>query len=444
LDTTVFTNGYIVTNISTYGGWANWGRSEQIYTVSCSTIAAPTTFKEIMTLDTGVFFDDVPSYTAASTHNTNTGILATGVKAIQFNFPSQLNGAAGYRELDVLGSPIVDTTPAKAQIVTQPQDVTVPAGLPVALAVVAKGYPLPTYQWFFNGTTKLDGQTNATLTLPSVGAGDAGLYSVAVTNSLGGEVSREAALQVITVTYEHSTQVYAVSAHDLLQTAVGAVDSSSLVVSPESGSYKLPTLTDGIFNTDTNVNRAFAVSGGDLIYYLGSAAQDRGFAISNINVFGGWPNPGRDAQNYVVSYSTASDPSNFINIATVSYNPPGSAPSYTAVQVSDINGALLCNYVRAIKFHFTAQENGAAGYREIDVLGVVLPLPSLVVVKKDVTGVWLVLKGLPNRSYSLLRATDLTGNWANIATVVMDADGTATYLDSNAPQGAAYYRSNGP
>ena len=351
---------------------------------------------------------------------------------------------AGYRELDVLGGPIMDTTPAAAAILVQPQDAYVPAGSVATLQVVASGYPLPVYQWMMNGTNVLAGKTSATLTIPNVSAADAGWYSVSVSNTLGQVVSRQASLRLVNVLSEHSTSVYPVSENDLLQMEVGWVDASTLIQSPESGSYTLSNLTDGLFNTDTNVNRAFSVSGGDLVYYLGTAEQFRGFAVSNINVYGGWPDPGRDAQNYVVSYSTVSQPTNFIDIATVAYNPPGSAPSYTAVQISDVSGGVLCTGVRALRFHFTAQENGAAGYREIDVLGTAIPVPSLSLVSKSTSGVLLALKGAANQSYSVLRASQVKGPWVSLASVPMGPDGSASYLDASAPSGAAYYRLFGP
>jgi len=442
LDTTIYPQGYIITNISTYGGWANWARSEQSYTVSYSTVAAPTNFVNLVTADTSYYIDDAPSYTSLVIYNTNNPVLATGVKAIRFAFPSQLNGGAGYRELDVLGSPIVNATPAAPNIVTQPQDAFAPAGSSLVLYVLASGYPLPTYQWMLNSTNRLAGQTNASLTLPSVGAGDVGWYSVTVSNSLGGQVSRPASVHVISITYDHATTPYTVAADDLLQTSLGSVDSSLLQAGIENDGFGLSSLTDGIFNVSTN-GIMYSIAGGDLVYYLDSTAT-RGFAISNINVFGGWANPGRANQNYTVSCSSVSAPSTFVAIATISYSPPGSAPDYASVGIADVSGGLLATGVRAVKLHFGPQQNGYAGYNEVDVLGAALPVVDLAIARVTSSGTSLTLKGAANQNYSLFRASQISGPWTSIATIPMDANGMATYTDTTAPAMAAYYRLFGP
>src|SRR6185369_16385401 len=41
------TNGYDLTNITVYGGWADNGRDQQVYTISSSTVMAPSTFIQL-------------------------------------------------------------------------------------------------------------------------------------------------------------------------------------------------------------------------------------------------------------------------------------------------------------------------------------------------------------------------------------------------------------
>lgn len=60
-----------------------------------------------------------------------------------------------------------------------------------------RGLPRPKYQWRFNGAP-LPGATAATLTIPSVQASDAGLYSVVVTTGLEVVISSNALLTVDT------------------------------------------------------------------------------------------------------------------------------------------------------------------------------------------------------------------------------------------------------
>jgi hypothetical protein len=60
---------------------------------------------------------------------------------------------------------------------------------------VAGALPLPTYRWRL-GSTSLAGQTNATLNLTNIGAGDAGNYTVVLSNFLGSSTSAPAALAI--------------------------------------------------------------------------------------------------------------------------------------------------------------------------------------------------------------------------------------------------------
>jgi uncharacterized repeat protein (TIGR03803 family) len=82
-------------------------------------------------------------------------------------------------------------------IKTQPQSQTTQAGCNVAFTVVASGLPSPNYQWQFNGQ-KLAGQTAASLSLTNVQFGNAGGYSVVVTNAYGSVTSAVAQLTVFT------------------------------------------------------------------------------------------------------------------------------------------------------------------------------------------------------------------------------------------------------
>ena len=68
-------------------------------------------------------------------------------------------------------------------ITQQPQSGTYLPGVALTLSVNATG-PSLAYQWY-KGTTALTGQNAATLSFPSLGAGDAGTYSVTVTNVAG-------------------------------------------------------------------------------------------------------------------------------------------------------------------------------------------------------------------------------------------------------------------
>lgn len=83
-------------------------------------------------------------------------------------------------------------------ITLQPVGRTVNAGTAVSFVVTATGTPAPTYQWQRNGNT-IAGATGATYVIPSAAVGDAGDYTVTVTNSVGTLKSRPATLAVTAV-----------------------------------------------------------------------------------------------------------------------------------------------------------------------------------------------------------------------------------------------------
>jgi alpha-tubulin suppressor-like RCC1 family protein len=89
----------------------------------------------------------------------------------------------------------VTPAPTAPVITAQPASQTAAAGSSVTFTVAASGLPAPTFQWR-RGTTAIAGATGATLTLNNVSAGDAGSYTVVVTNSVGSVTSNAAVLTV--------------------------------------------------------------------------------------------------------------------------------------------------------------------------------------------------------------------------------------------------------
>ena len=82
-------------------------------------------------------------------------------------------------------------------IVEQPKGGAFLPGVPLALAVGASG-PNLTYQWF-KGTGSLTGETNATLSFPSLSATNAGAYHVVVSNSTDAVTSDDATVALGTL-----------------------------------------------------------------------------------------------------------------------------------------------------------------------------------------------------------------------------------------------------
>lgn len=80
-------------------------------------------------------------------------------------------------------------------ITTQPAGATVTAGTPVSFSVAASGTPPLSYKWQFNGSP-IGGATAGTYSIFSATAGNAGNYSVVVSNASGSVTSNDAALVV--------------------------------------------------------------------------------------------------------------------------------------------------------------------------------------------------------------------------------------------------------
>jgi len=103
------TNGYALTNITVYGGWADNGRDQQAYTVYYSTIAAPTVFNFLASVNyTPSIASDIQSATRV-TLTESSGVLATNVAAVKFDFtsPASENGYCGYAGISVFGTPSI-------------------------------------------------------------------------------------------------------------------------------------------------------------------------------------------------------------------------------------------------------------------------------------------------------------------------------------------------
>lgn len=131
------------------------------------------------------------------------------------------------------------------------------------------------------------------------------------------------------------------------------------------------------YTTSTNYATCGSGSGAGsfLIYSLTNSAN--GYNLTNITVYGGWADNGRDQQAYTVYYSTVMAPTNFISLAVVNFNPSiaGGIQSATRVTLTSSIGVLATN-VAAVKFDFgtPASENGYCGYAAIALFGAPVPV----------------------------------------------------------------------
>ncbi len=401
---------YALTNITVYGGWGDAGRDQQAYTIYYSTIAAPTNFIQLSVVN---YNPSDPAAVQSATRATLTaasGALATNVAAVKFDFtsPAGENGFCGYSEIDLFGF-IPATSPTSLVLVSNTVPVTaldVVGSQVTFMAAFASTNPI-TYQWqkISGGVTNLiAGATNSTLTLTNLQTSAAAAYQLQASTVLGSIVSTPSSLTVNNVPGAVNNLVTAIAAQTGISGASSfvptwTVASGSLIFgqSPNSvgsGSFTqgntgaIGVLTDGTFGSLND--QPGDGSGPSEVACGGSAGQSvtytlsgsgTGYTLTNLTVFGGWGDAGRDQQAYTVYYSKISAPMTFISLGSVNYNPanPASSLSGTRAILTAANGVLASNVV-AVKFDFTtpAPENGYCGYSEINVLGTptLEPLPA--------------------------------------------------------------------
>ncbi|HEY2328292.1 MAG TPA: family 78 glycoside hydrolase catalytic domain, partial [Verrucomicrobiae bacterium] len=100
------TNGYDLTNITVYGGWANNSRDQQAYTVYYSTVAAPTNFISLAVVNYNPSIGSGIQSATRVTLTSSNGVLAANVAAVKFDFtsPASENGYCGYAAITIFGT----------------------------------------------------------------------------------------------------------------------------------------------------------------------------------------------------------------------------------------------------------------------------------------------------------------------------------------------------
>ena len=416
-------NGWSLTNITVFGGWGDGGRDEQKYQVLYSTVAAPTVFNDLTSVDflpTGV-----PVNTPSATRTILTpgsGALAQNVYAIEFNFfnagSRPENGWEGYSEIVAAGyvSPLVpvlltNLTPSTAEDVV---------GSSVLLTASFSG--ATSYQWVKNGTN-LPGATSTTLTLSNLRLTDAATYKLVAFNSAGSNVTASAAVYVdpvptpvnnviTSVAYQTSPSdgfsptwdtsnlgnslIYGQSTPGDSYDTLGDFSDPDLTPSANNQAGGLTALTDGNYGyfVNSGPHPAFATGGpggptpgaGNYVSYtLGANAN--GYDVTNIQIAGGWNDNGRDSQYYTVLYSTVANPGIYLPLVAVANNlssgntmqggngaavPSGSGIQTTVRTTFTPASGVLASNVYAIYVDFQFPQgvpNGYSGYSEISVFG---------------------------------------------------------------------------
>jgi len=317
-------------------------------------------------------------------------------------------------------------------------------------ATFASAQPMD-YRWQVingGGTNDIAGATGSTLTLNNLQLTDTAAYQLMASNALGVAVSPPAYLNVNPVPAPVNNIVTTIATQSGLGSGTftpvwTVVTNGSLIAgqvpSSSSGNFSMEisgrnvnSLTQGgssslaIINapvgytTTTNYVTCGNGSGaGSLIVYTltGSAT---GYSLTNIVVYGGWADAGRDQQAYTLAYSTMAAPTNFIVLTNINFLPnnPANAQMATRISLTPAAGALATN-VAAVKFDFStpASENGFCGYSAITLFGratLTAMHPALSwVMMPDKTRFMMTVGSLSlGQNYVLQSTTNLmAGNW---------------------------------
>jgi hypothetical protein len=304
------------------------------------------------------------------------------------------------------------------------------------------------YQWqMIRGgvTNNIPGTTNMTLTLTNLQLTNTASYQLQASNALGVSVSSAGSLTVSSM----PTAVNNVIASYAAQTGLGYgfTLTPTWTLAPGNIIYgQAPSSTNGNFSMEVPGRNVNALTGsgsmaitliagtsgntsstnyvtcgnssgaGSQATYTLSNLSAGGYTLTNIVVYGGWADAGRDQQAYTVYYSKVSAPATFNYLGTVNYNPANAAsvPSATRATLTPASGVLATN-VAAVKFDFTspASENGYCGYAKIQLFGVpvspVVATNTLPVTAADVVGSQVTFTA------AFASANPLTYQWQRIS-----------------------------
>ena len=401
--------GYDLTNIVTYSAWGDYGRDGQVYSVSYSTVTAPTTFIPLTAVEFNPYLAPLNLRSANRVAvNSLTGVLAKNVYSVKFDFPqnnSEDYGDGAYQEIILQGTnslpPPLPPSPYLVQD-TLPLYAQTTVGDQVIFTAAYSNSPPASLQWqVIRGgvTNNVPGATGPILTLNNVQLTNSGFYTLKAVNATNGAAapsfSSPASLTVSNavplvgnIVTTESTQTSG-SAATFVPTWPVATNSLIAGLSPSSvgtgdfarnyGGYPsaqgLPALTDGVISPTGKADGLFATCGYDngageyVIYTLPATAN--GYNITNISTYTTWGDDFLTRQAYAVSYSTVDNPNSFIFLTFVDYKPTSSSPQADRVMLTDLLGGAIAKNVAAIKFNFTwpLMPAGVSAYDEITVQG---------------------------------------------------------------------------
>ncbi|HXI82944.1 MAG TPA: pectinesterase family protein [Verrucomicrobiae bacterium] len=258
-------------------------------------------------------------------------------------------------------------------ILTNPVSVTVTAGVNATFTVAATGIPDPNYQWLKNGAT-ITGATGPTFVIPSALAGDAGGYSVIVSNIAGSITSGSATLTVVgtgpsasfTAAPTSGTEPLAVTFTDTSSgspnitlfwdlgdsTTTNLAGGTTLVHSYAAGTYTVTLTASNAFGANSTIVSNNLIT----VVTAFQAWQLSHFGCTNCPQAAASADPDGDGQNNLAEFLAGTDPNNSasgLHISSVArsgsdvvitWATAGGATNVVQATAGDGNGGYTTNF----------------------------------------------------------------------------------------------------
>ncbi len=331
---------------------------------------------------------------------------------------------------------------------------SVTAGTNVSFLVNAFGNGALRYQWLFNLTNALPAATNASLSLTNVQGSNAGSYHVRVSDSLGAVTSQIASLTVIippSITQQPTNLTIQAGANATL-----TVDAGGTAPLSYRWFFNTNVPVAGATNATVTITNASLASAGFYSVAVSNAGGVVTSAYAALAVNRS-PSPGTvsltTGQAIPISIPTA-------KLLTVASDPDGDAISLLSLGATTANGGLatlsnaIVTYAPAPTFsgqdswnYVLADTRGGSATGMVSVTVVasnaifVTPTNQRILPDRTFSANFL---GVPGLTYTVDRATDLSGPWnLNFTNVTADTNGAFTIYDLD-PAQIGFYRTRYP
>jgi len=189
------------------------------------------------------------------------------------------------------------------------------------------------------------------------------------TRVAGGTLKLVSRSTATTVAATIATATGVAFAADPANRLAGVAPSSDVGGGAAEGSGTVASLTDGL--AVAGAASAYSVnSGQEITFNLPTNSAPLGYDLVGAKLYGTWNDSGRDALNLAsLKVATVQNPTTFVTLAgsAVSFDPGAGFNGLNLASILATNG-VLAKDVAAVQFVFGPQENGFAGYAELELL----------------------------------------------------------------------------